>query len=200
MSDILFTTGFMTAFLVYAGLSVGLGLIHARFGDRLPDLTTKWLWEHFYLPVMRSGVLLVFIVMAYPVLFGLEQPPDIAGLLATDSGMTGKLIGIIFLLSLLVPLLPFTTSPAFVLPLQGIFALAMIFARLPTEAAISIWPGFPTVLVIVAIAVLSWRLGQFVKNLLSPWSGAVLDEAILLLFQSPTIILYATALGAQLAN
>ena len=210
LARILLAPRFVGALAAHAGLSLGVAFAVAALSRHLDDGASHWLLEHFYAPVLRAGALLVFLLLAYPALFGLAQAPPVGTLLAGDPGRASLLLGVIFVTSLLLPLINLPgLAPALVLPAQGLAGAALLFSWLAQAhgaAPVSYWPSAPVVVAIVIVALASHRLAAGVVALVGDLgvrrgvadADAVAHDAVLLILQVPAIVLYTGALGLQL--
>ncbi len=228
ITEILLSRQLVLALVAYAALSVLEAVLTARLHPR-PSKTTQtglatrnllfdvdpgvWLWARIYAPLLRAGALLAFMLIAYPTLFGLSEMPSVTALLGDQEGRFGSMLGVIFLLALALPLLPVIgTLPALILPLQGAAAAAMLFRWLSQNvgaADVSYWPGSATVLGMVVVSVAAYWIATRVARIIERVGhkhlevadlGELVFEALLLFLQAPAVILYATALGRQLAD
>ncbi len=157
-------------------------------------------------------MLMVFILMAYPVIYGIEQAPSLSILLSEDDLRINYLINLIFIVSLLFPLIPILGNwHELVLPLQGIAASMMIFSWLVSGLGVSeysFWPGWEVVLGCLALGVFTHWLGVQISQLIGHKldkafnvidSGELFARGLILLFQSPVILIFSTSLGRQLS-
>lgn len=213
VTGILFSPQLIAALMGYAILSMAGGLLSARIHARLDDGVGLWLWMHLYAPMMRAAILMAFLLMAYPILFGLTDAPTVTLLLTGGDGRFGHLLGTVFLLSLVLPLVPaFAALPALVLPIQGIAGAALLFHWLTAATGatpVSYWPGGRVLLGVIA---LSWaahwlavRAAGAIEHIARQRFqvadlGELLIEGLLLFLQAPAIILYTMALGGQLTT
>jgi len=213
VTEILFSPQLIAALMGYAVLSMAGGLLSARLHARLDDGAGLWLWMHLYAPMMRAAILMVFLLMAYPTLFGLTDAPTVAVLLAGGDGRFGHLLGIVFLLSLVLPLVPALAAlPALVMPIQGIAGAALLFHWLTTATGaptVSYWPGGQVLLGIMALSWAAHWLAVRTAGAIEHMArqrlqiadlGELLIEGLLLFLQAPAIILYTMALGKQLTT
>ncbi|MEM7540308.1 MAG: hypothetical protein AAF384_01855 [Pseudomonadota bacterium] len=170
------------------------------------------LWDKFWAPLLRSSILLGFVILLYPLLFGVQVAPDFRLLIAENALRLSNLMGLLLLLSLFLPLAPFfARRQHYILPLQGILATAFVFSWLTNYLGVTAsgpWPGIDPA---IAIGVLIF-VGHRAANRLAAWAGPMLDEALgvsgstritlnigELLAQAPVILLYGFALGRQIA-
>lgn len=182
-------------------LNLLLASYEQRFLARMAEHSiTAWLAEQVYLPLARILSILLFISLAYPVLFGLREAPGIYSLLAGGEQRISQLINLGFLLSLFLPLLPVIGRvPSLVLPAQGMLAAAVLFNWLaPSQGlTVSLWPGWITLGWVLLWAVLGQRLAVWIAQQLGEhWNPQEISEdqtrvyyeTTILLFQIPAIL------------
>ena len=162
------------------------------------------------MPLLRILLLLLFIAMAWPELYGLQSGPELSAVLTPDSGRSIELINLLFVLSVILPLIPVMGDwHALTLPLQGITAVALIFNWIPdNQAALSAyWPGWLTVITLAIMAWLAYQLSVLAGEYLgydidARWhvtgSHEMISNVLLLILQAPIIIIYAHGLGTHL--
>lgn len=169
-----------------------------------------WRWEHLGVPFARAALVLGFVVFSYPALFGLREAPGIERLLTTEDARTSTVLGIMYALALLAPVLPrFYSHPEFVLPLQGILATAFLFKWMTSYlhmTAVTVWPGYDLVFAILLTSYLAHRLVQRIGCPLGATAlharrgfNVLLSHVIMLQAQLPVIVIYAAGLGRQIA-
>ena len=170
-----------------------------------------WRWEHLGVPFARAALVLGFVVFSYPALFGLREAPGIELLLTAEDARTSTVLGIMYALALLAPVLPrFYSHPEFVLPLQGILATAFLFKWMTSYlhmTAVTVWPGYDLVFAILLTSYLAHRLGRRVGYSIGATDAlharrgfnALLSHVITLQAQLPVIVIYAAGLGRQIA-
>jgi hypothetical protein len=198
------------AALVHGLLALALALLGARIEARAGHPAIPWVWQRLYLPMLRAGALALFVLLAYPALFGLPDAPPLAALLLGESGRLSRFVGAVFLVSLLVPLVPGVGAPALALPLQGAAASALLFAWLAGAeglAAPRYWPGGAGLGLAAVLAYAAWWVARQVAARLDEaglrrWNladaGQVAFQALLLFLQVPAILAYSLGLGRQL--
>ena len=212
-TSVLLHPAVITALSAYGALSLLLVWAERRWASRLHNnAVTEWLSDHVWLPLARVVLLLVFIALAYPVLYGFDEAPALRELLAGGEHRLQHLINLLFVLSVLLPLLPVVGGvPGLVLPIQGIAAAALLFHWLSPALGVngSLLPGWPA-----AGAILLWiYAGHRVANVAAQHLGSWLDaryemrdwdkavyELIILACQAPAILIYGLALGRQWAG
>jgi hypothetical protein len=171
-----------------------------------------WCWDALLYPLLRAVLVTALVIALYPSLFGLVEAPAIGELFAGGHARLNNLLGGVFLFTLLLPAIPLASrEPAFMLPLQGILATAIVYnwlTRYLGATAVAIWPGN---LAALTLLVLAWFSHQFARTL-AAGIGATLDQAwhldgtaiplqrgIALLAQGPIVLLYGYLLGRQIA-
>lgn len=208
-TSVLLHPAVITALSAYGALSLLLVWAERRWAGRLHNnAVTEWLSDHVWLPLARVVLLLVFVALAYPVLYGFDEAPALRELLAGGEHRLHHLINLLFVLSLL----PVVGGvPGVVLPIQGIAAAALLFRWLSPTLGIdgSLLPGWSA-----AGAILLWiyaghRGASVAAQQLGRWLDAryamrdgdkAVYELIILACQAPAILIYGLALGGQWAG
>lgn len=171
---------------------------------------TSWLMTHTIIPAARALALVTFILVAYPVLFGVELALPISQLLSAGEMRLTNLVNIVFLLSLLLPMIPiFSRWPALVLPLQGIAAATMVFqwwATTQSSINIQFWPGWSAVTMMVVLAIITHEIAKQLSHYLEKkvdviltrkGSGKLIYRTVVMIMQVPVILMYTLSLGKQ---
>ena len=209
--QIIFSTDFLLALGIYSFMVIltlrYLGNVH----ENLAHSVLQWPWVNIGLPLLRSALMLIFILIAYPTLFGIADAPPLAALFDANTTRVNYLVNILFLTTLLFPLIPVIGKwEELILPVQAIAASSMLFSWTAAEAGISVvqyWPGFLTILYILVWAFIthwltragSHYLGEAIDSKYNvEYSGELLSRSILLILQSPAIVIFSAALGRQL--
>ena len=202
----------LLAALVYAAASV-LGIwVFDRVHRALEQPLLEWFWEHLGMPLLRAALLLVFILLAYPLLFGLTEAPALGELLARDPLRINYLLNMLFVITLLFPLLPLLGEwHELVLPVQGIAAAMLVFSWLVEASGagpVHYWPGWGNVAIMLLLAALTHWLAMSLaavagegldRKLNVKNAGEVLGRALVLFLQYPVIVVFCQGLGKQLA-
>ncbi len=212
LSQVLVNGHFLFGYFIYAIAVIIAVLFLERIHNALNHAFLQWAWDHVGIPLARAGLLILFILIAYPVPFGTQTAPPLQTLFAADAMRVNRLLNPVFLITLLLPLIPVIgTRPAWVVPLQGIAACALLFSWLATEQGletVSYWPGANTLMLIAVIAIatywlaiyLSRQVGQHLDTAFEVKGASILVfEATVLVFQTPALLLFSLALGRQLA-
>lgn len=208
----LFSPQMFGALLLYGLLVMALEYFTARLHHAVRDVgLTAWVVEHVLLPWSRVLALLLFLLLAYPLLFGLHDAPPMPDLLLARDGRVSLLVNTAFVLSLLLPLAPLLGNlKGLVLPVQAIAMSAVLFHWLTLALGIehvSYWPGGLAAVTILVLAPLTQTLARHTGH----WLGSHINraqnmegfdglayEGLLLFFQVPAVLIYTLALGAQL--
>lgn len=208
----LFTPDLLLAALVHLALLITLLAGFSWLGHHTQGIpVTDWLLEHVAHPLARAAVLVVFVLIAYPALFGLSQVPDWSELLAAERGRLQSLLNWVFLASLLLPLVPVLGRlQALVLPVQGMVACALLFSWLAQAQGwthVTLWPSGPTAASLILLTLVTHALASLAARPVGAWidqrfallgAEALAFEAMVIVAQIPVILLYGLSLGAQL--
>lgn len=213
MIDALTTPRVLLALLFLAGAGVLEPVLEHRINRALDGNDAfRWSWQHLLGPLARAAIIAGFALIAYPALFGVREAPSLATLLAGDALRVNKLIGILFVVSVLLPLLTlFAERSLLLLPAQGIIATAVVFSWFTHDlgaTSASIWPGMPTAVILAGFVIAGHRLALVLARLLGHaidirfntiGAAALVLAATELLAQAPVMLLYGYALGQQVA-
>lgn len=183
--------------------SVGLLIVEEYLHDH-PSLSNlgAWLGEHLYIPMLRAGLVLIFVTAAYPALFGLHDAPALNSLLSAGHYRLDWWINGVLLVSLALPAVPgLGRIPGIVLTIQGMVASAMLFGWLAQDMGLTqywLLPGWSLLAKILLITgtagLLSWMAGNYL-----PFARKrLVAESLRLLAQMPALIIFGGALGRQL--
>jgi hypothetical protein len=208
----LFHPKILSALALFGVISVLVEVIAYQLLSAVAEVApSNWLMQHTILPVARALALVAFILVAYPALFGVESAPAVKQLLAVEQLRLSKLVNVIFLLSLLLPLIPiFSRWPALLLPIQGIVAASMVFrwwAATQPQVTIHFWPGWSTMLSLLVLAFITHEIAKQLSHHLEKKLDALIDRqgsgrliyrTVVMVLQVPVILLYTLSLGQQL--
>ncbi|BAZ95101.1 histidine ammonia-lyase [Thiohalobacter thiocyanaticus] len=201
--DLLFQPRLLLALLAFVLVSSLFALAELRLEPHYHQYpASAWIADHIFIPLAEVLALLAFLLLAYPVPYGLTTAPGMLELLSADGRIT-DLINLLFLLSLLLPLLPgLGRLPGVVLLVQALAATALLFhwlgQRLQLE--VSLAPGW---LALGLILIWAW-VGQRLVRRLAPMQGEALTPGRILHWhltgavQLPAILIYGQSLGRQL--
>lgn len=214
LATVLLSPQVLGAALLYAVLAILLEVLVLRLHRSVDEhIVVTWGVERVARPLARALAITLFVLAAYPALFGLSEAPSLGELLWSSQGRVNRLVNLAFLVSLLLPLVPVLGSrSALVLPVQGIAVATLMFhwvgAALP-QRTVHYWPGWAAVCAVGGLALIT----PFLARTVARWLGERLDrytvregfgpvvyEGLVLLFQLPSILVYTLALGRQLAG
>ncbi len=212
LSHLLFHQQTIFAIFIYC-VSVIISLtIFAYVQDISNNLLTRFLWDKIGLPFIMALLMIGFILLVYPLNFGIDSAPSINELLSVDNKRTDFLINMIFLLTFFFPLIPVIGKwEELIIPLQGILASMIIFRWLCQGTGIekySLFPDFKTIgFILIMSMVTHWlakyfaaNLGEYLDKLYNREGFQVLTfKAVVLIMQSPVIFIYGTYLGKQIS-
>ena len=193
----------LTAIFLFVVGSIGL-LILEDYLHNHPSVSRigNWLSERLYLPMLRAGLVLIFVAAAYPALYGLQDAPAIDILLSNGRYRLDWWINGVLLVSLLLPTVPgISRIPGTVLTFQGMVASAMLFGWVAQDLGLHqywLFPGWSLfgkiMLITGAAGLLSWMAGYYLRIARKRLVG----ESLRLLAQMPALIIFGAALGRQL--
>jgi len=183
--------------------------LHKAFADNAP---MQWGWDRFFAPLVRALMLVTFVYLAYPGIFGLRVAPPIVELVSGGEARLNTLVGLLFFAGFIASLVPgLARHPEFVLPLQGSLAAGYFFFWLTTYLGVttaSLWPGIDVLLVMLCFSYaghrIAGRLGKFLGDWIDDRKNTrgydrVIVHMVELLAQVPVILLFGYGLGRQLA-
>jgi hypothetical protein len=212
ISEILFSREIILALLVYILGVLVIEFLFYYLMDQVEDQDpTVWMLQKIALPLLHVFELIIFIVLAYPLLFGHAALPPLSEVMQASSGQMSSIVNILFLLGLLLPYIPFIgRKNAIVLPVQAIAASIVIFTWVAIDLGvrdINYWPGLLQIGIILVLALLSFMVAALLADRLGDWldslleihgSKLVLHRVTVLYFQLPVILIYTLSLGRQL--
>lgn len=209
----------LLALAAYTATAAVLLLITTRVAIHIDEMPADhwwykafsgWYLQHIWIPLIRVFSIIAFIVLAYPVLFGLKEASPILELLAADDRIN-TLVNVLFVVTIGLSLLPVVDRlHALVLPLQGMAAILLLVNwLLPAQDAPSInfWPNGRLLAGLLLMALLSHWLALKTAEVVGGWLDEQFDREgfeilvyhmTLLFFQAPIILSYSLYLGEQL--
>lgn len=210
--DILFNGNVIIATLVFVLISIVTEISSRKVLIFFQDVAvTEFIFEKFLIPLARAVGLMVFILLCYPVLFGLNEAPPLSQLLSTGSHRTSTLMNVLFIVPLLFSLIPVIGSlPALILPVQGIAGSSLVFSWM--QGALKIdeiyyMPHGVTILMIILLAILTHAAARWVSLHASENINQRFDiddgqkiayRIVIVAAQLPVILIYTRGLGVQL--
>jgi len=209
--SIVFSTEYVSATVIYAVVIIICLPCFARIRGRLEDSLSQWSWDNIAAPLLRTFLIILFLLLAYPIIFSIKDAPHILILLKAEDLRINYLINLIFVVTILFPLIPVIGKwEQLILPIQSITASAMLFSWLASDLGVTdihYLPDLFSLFIIIGLAFLSYWLAQkiahFFGNAIDEKlnikdSGTLLSRALILFMQSPAILVYCSALGRQL--
>ena len=143
--------------------------------DRLDNYALQFFWDKIGAPLLRTFLIIVFIVLIYPINFGLESAPAISELFNSDNTRIDFLINMIFMLTFLFPLIPVIGKwEEFIIPLQGMLASMILFKWLCQTLNIEHYSIFPEASIFIPIIIIS-LITHYLAAHLSEYIGQRLD-------------------------
>jgi hypothetical protein len=183
---------------------------HSAKGSYWAIEFNNWTTQHIWLPLVRIVAILLFIAMSHPVLFGIESATPISTLL--DSNRIDTLVNVLFVISVLLPLLPLVgRMHSVILPIQSLAAAQLLFSWMNQHdyhADISLLPSFTTFTLLSALIITSHFVGKWIarhtgqfldENFNVDGSTDLIFQSVLLLLQGPLLLVYTVELGSQLS-
>jgi hypothetical protein len=212
LSQILFHQQTIFAIFIYC-ISIVITIPAFVFiHEKLNNTFLQICWRRIGLPLISVFLIIGFILLIYPINFGLSSAPVINELLAIDDMRSSFLINIIFLLTFFFPLVPILGKwDELTIPLQGILCSMIVFSWLCQELNIENYNLFPDLKTIVFIMLIS-IITHWLAVILSEYSGDYFDKlfhregfkvlifkSVILIMQSPVIFIFGIYLGKQLS-
>ena len=192
-------------------------VLGAVISDRLRGLgghpLAHWAWDQVAAPLLQAALVILFIALAYPALFGLSSAPPLRELLHGGPQRLNHLLNALFVLTVALAMVPgLRRFPEWLLPLQGALALLIVFRWLAHAAGVHevhYWPGWTIVGLVLLLASLTHRAATLVAEAagrgFERWLGVeggerIIFDAVVMFFQLPPILLLSLGLGAQLGT
>jgi hypothetical protein len=179
--------------------------------EKLNNSYLQFCWDKIGMPLIRTFLIIAFILLTYPVNFGITSAPSIAEIFSHDEMRSSFLINMIFLLTFFFPLIPIIKKwEELIIPLQGILASMIIFSWLCQGLNFEdyhLFPDFRTMSFIVIISLIThWlakyfaaHFGEYLDKLYHREGFQILIfNAVVLIMQSPVIFIFGNYLGKQL--
>lgn len=168
-------------------------------------------WEKIGLPLIKTILILIFIILVFPINFGIESAPPISELFSQDEKRSNFLLNMIFILTFFFPLIPVIGKwEELIIPLQGILASMIIFSWLCQSQNIENYSLLPDGITLLLIFIISFITHKLAGNLATSF-GHYLDElyhregfqelvfkGVVLIMQSPVIFIFGINLGKQI--
>jgi hypothetical protein len=183
----------------------------AYIHDKLDDRMLQYCWDKIGIPLLRTFLIIGFILLVYPINFGILSAPTINELLFVDEMRSSFLINIIFLLTFIFPLIPVIGKwEELIIPLQGILCSSIIFNWLCQGMNLeqySLFPGAKTIGLLIVISFITHWLADYLSKHFGAYFDQLFDregfnvlifKSVILIMQSPVIFIYGVSLGKQL--
>jgi type III secretory pathway component EscS len=211
LTQTIFDQHTLFALFVY-GLSIVIVLpIFVFIHDKLDNNFLQLCWDKIGMPLIRTFLLIGFILLIYPINFGLDAAPSINELLSVDDKRSSFLINMIFLLTFIFPFIPLLGKlDEFTIPLQGILCSMIIFSWLCQGLNIqdySLFPDFKVLALIIFMSVATHWLAKHVSEYTGDYLNKLFHregfktlsfKAFVLIMQCPVIFIFGIYLGKQI--
>ncbi|MCU7819939.1 MAG: hypothetical protein KZQ57_14010 [gamma proteobacterium symbiont of Lucinoma myriamae] len=209
--DVLLHPTLVMATISYTVMAISYEIAYQHFLHKIQAVSgSHWIAKHIGAPFFHVLLLIAFIYMSYPVLYGLDSHnstgeailPSLSQLLNARSGQTMKLVNTLFIISVILPLIPVINRfTAFILPLQAIAGSAVLYGWLADFTGIrySIFPGFE----IMALIIFFSFIAELAARAIASLSGAglhhqyrhsgtekIIHKSMLLILQVPILLIY----------
>ncbi|MBL1141420.1 MAG: hypothetical protein HND53_05235 [Proteobacteria bacterium] len=186
-------------------------MIFAFIQQKINNPFSRYCWDKMALPFIKTLLIIGFILLVYPINYGIDSAPSITELLNTDSTRSNFLLNIIFLVTFFYPLIPVIGKwEELIVPLQGFFASMIIFIWLCSGTGVenySLFPDFKTITIILLISFITHWLAKYVAAHIGEYLDRLYNregfdilifKAVVLVMQSPVIFIYGLYLGKQI--
>jgi len=214
--DVLFHPTLVMATLFYTVMVVSFEMTYQHFLHKISEVSgSHWIARHIGTPFFHVLLLIAFIYMSYPVLYGLESHgidgervlPSLSQILNAKSGQTMKMVNILFIISVLLPLIPlFNRFLALILPLQAAAGSAMLYGWQSqlTGVEYSLFPGYKIIAVIIFFSFIAELTAKLLAALLGENLNTqyhthdmekVVYKSSLLVLQVPVLLIYTLNLS-----
>ncbi len=179
--------------------------------EKLDNNFLQYCRDKIGIPLVRTFLIIGFILLIYPINYGIDSAPSINDLIAVDDMRSSFLINMVFLLTFFFPLVPVLGKwDELTIPLQGILCSMIIFSWLCQGLKIEnyrLFPDFKTICFIILISYITHWLavilsehagGYFDKMYHREGFKVLIFKAVVLIMQSPVIFIFGIYLGKQL--
>lgn len=179
--------------------------------EKLNHSLLQYCWDKIGMPLIRTFLIIGFILLVYPINFGVVSAPSISELLAVDDMRSNYLINMVFLLTFFFPIIPVIGKwDELTIPLQGMLCSMIVFSWLCQGFDIesySLFPNFKTLSLIILISFITHWLAEtisvqtgdyFDKMFHREGFKVLIFKAVVLIMQSPVIFIFGSYLGKQL--
>lgn len=209
--DVLLHPTLVMATILYIVMAISFEIAYQNFLHKISTVSGSfWIAKHIGMPFFHILLLIAFIYMSYPLLYGLESHnmngerilPSLTQLLNSKNGPTMKMINTLFIISVLLPLIPVVSRfLALILPLQAMAGSAVLYGWLSQFTGIEylIFPDYKVIAMIVFFSFIAELLAKSVAVLLGTNLNTryhthdmkkVIHKSSLLIFQVPILLIY----------
>lgn len=208
--EILFSAPVLAALTVHGIMTMIIMLLTDRLAAHLEHHALQdAVLKYVVIPLSKVISLLLFIGIAYPTLYGIETVPSLVSILTQDELRIQHLINLLFITSLILLWLPLSVLwHSLLLPIQGSLAAGLLFFWMAKAQGIDItlWPSWEALFAMIIWALLShwitvklsFMMHELLKNKHAMDDGEIwFYQSTVLTIQVPTILIYASSLGAQ---
>ena len=210
--EILLNGKIITAILIFTLFSIVVEILARKILNMFDDISaTEWIFEKIFIPLSRAIGLMIFILLSYPVLFGVTDAPPLSELLSAGSHRINTLINILFILPLAFSIIPvFGSIPALLLPVQGIAGSTLVFSWMQGALNLPNVHYIPSIIIILAIvlcAVITHEIAKWISHHIAERTNRrfhindgqkIVYRIVVVVAQLPVILIYTTGLGSQL--
>ena len=185
--------------------------VFAFIHEKLDNNILQYYWDKIGMPLIRTFLIISFILLIYPINFGIVSAPSISELLAVDNMRSNYLINMVFLLTFFFPIIPIIGKwDELTIPLQGILCSMIIFSWLCQGLEVesySLFPDFKTLGLIILISFITHWLADYLSEHTGDYFDRVFHRegykvlifnAVVLIMQSPVIFIFGIYLGKHL--
>lgn len=204
--DALFHPRMLGAMALFALCVLLFELLALRLADH-HSRAIGWLLERIALPAGRALALVIFILAAYPVLYGVPDAPSLSTLLAGGHARLAGAFNLALLVALALPMVPVVGSYLVpVLLLQGIVVSNLVGVWLahalerPWTPALDLGSALAILLIALLATGLARAFARPLGTLLNRCSNSVgfeslVFDAAVMLLQVPAILLFTLSAG-----
>ncbi len=208
--DVLFHPTIILSTILYLILVISFEISYQLFLHKISHVTAShWIAKKIGTPFFHVILLVSFIYMTYPVLYGLDgkELPTLGMLFDIVEDPNRKMINNLFVISVILPLIPIINRfIALILPLQAIAGCAIVYSWMADYLGIkySLFPDLEVLAIIVLFSLLaeysaktlvaltghSMNQISYLENFKLQDIDAVVYKSTLLAFQIPILLIY----------
>ena len=208
--EVLFHPTIILSTILYLIMVISFEIIYQLFLHKISHVTVShWIAKKIGTPFFHVILLVSFIYMTYPILYGLEgkELPALSKLFDIIEAPNRKMINSLFIISVILPLIPIINRfIALILPLQAIAGSAIVYSWMADYMNIeySLFPSVEVLAIIVLFSLLaeysaktlvaltghSMNQINYLENFQLQDIDAVVYKSTLLAFQIPILLIY----------